>query len=650
MASVFGDGDGQWIARGVAVKAEIWRERWAQRREVRFLLRPRRVSSYGANAAPSRGERMVAMRVRLMGLVGLVVVGFGAGCTDEGGTGDVTGADGASRADAVADGGDTGSADDGVTPGPDGAVGEDVAPIADTTGGEDVGGGGECAPGAWSCDGLGARRQCNAEGDGFLPSEACAEGASCTFGQCGVRCPNNPKFGAYVGCEFWATDLPNYPDPTLNPTPENLPWAIVISNPGEFAVTVGFEMPPSFTWSPPDPVVAPGTAAVFELPNINVKGTSLGQHGVHIVASGPVTAHQFNPWDPRYSNDATLLLPDPLLGTDHVVLTWASSPLDLVTIPGLPTPENQNGYFTVIAAYDDTRVTFQTSGRVRASGPITEMAPGQLRSLTLNRGEVLSVQADPESLFEKADMSGSRVSANKPIAVFAGHEQAVIGDPPPADPLDPEADNRLCCADHLESQMWPTTLLGNRYFAIKSPPRGTTVVEPDFWRVQAADVGVTLTTNPPISGLNGVSLVQKGSFAEAKTPEAFEVTADGPIQVAQYLVSQAATEAFIGDPSMVVLVPVERFRKDYAFMLPDGDYASRWAALVRPNGATVTLDDAEVVATWRPIGTTGWEFTWVALGAGVHVASGSERFGLTLYGYSRAVSFSFVGGMAGPGE
>lgn len=288
-----------------------------------------------------------------------------------------------------------------------------------------------CTPGTSICDSFDAKRICNADGLDYGAPIECEPDESCRAGTCQVRCPNDPKFGNYVGCEFWATDLPNYPDPTLNPTPENLPWALVVSNPGQAVVRVGFEMPPLFTYSPADDTVPPGTSRVFELPNINVQGTSLMPKGVHLLATGPVLTHMFNPWDNRFSNDASLLMPDPMLGTDYVILSWPTSPLDLVQIPGIPTPPNQNGYFTVIAAFDNTRVTFKVTAPVRASGSIPKLNPGDSHTVTMKRGDVLSIQADPESLFGALDITGSTVTANKPISVFGGHEEAVVGDPIP---------------------------------------------------------------------------------------------------------------------------------------------------------------------------------------------------------------------------
>jgi len=503
-----------------------------------------------------------------------------------------------------------------------------------------------CTPGSSICFNFDSRLICNADGKGYGDPVACGPEESCRAGTCQVRCPNDPKFGSYVGCEFWATDLPNYPDPTLNPTPENLPWALVVSNPGTVEVRVGFEMPPLFSYTPADDRVPAGQSRIFELPNINVQGTSLMPKGVHLTASGPVLTHQFNPWDNRFSNDASLLIPDPLLGTDYVILSWPTAPLDLIQIPGFPTPPNQNGYFTIIAAYDDTDVTFTVTAPVRPSGPIPALAAGQSHNVRLSRGDVLSIQADPESLMGAADITGSTVSANKPISVFGGHEEAVIGD------LIPNAEGGTdspCCADHLEEQMLPIPMLGTRYFAVKSPPRGTAQIENDFWRIQAAEDNVRITT-VPATAADGKVLAKKGDWVEVKSQGTFEVTATGRIQIGQYLTSRDTTEDFTGDASLVLMIPENRYRKDYAFATPER-YTDLWVTIVKPANASVLVDGVQVPeANFQAIGQTGWEYGYQAVGPGYHVAGSAERFGLFVYGYNNAVSFSYIGGIAGPGE
>ena len=45
----------------------------------------------------------------------------------------------------------------------------------------------------------------------------------------------------------------------------------------------------------------------------------------------------------------------------------------------------------------------------------------------------------------------------------------------------------------------------------------------DLWRVQAVEANTTLSTVPPIAGLDGVTLTKKGEWAEAMTTESFEL-------------------------------------------------------------------------------------------------------------------------------
>ncbi|MFT7583283.1 MAG: hypothetical protein ACI9MR_004970, partial [Myxococcota bacterium] len=528
---------------------------------------------------------------------------------------------------------------------------------ATETGETDTGSGTFCQPGTLSCADLSTPQRCADNGSAWEAQTACTGDERCSSGRCLIACPNDPKFGVFVGCEYWATDLPNYPDPFLSPTPEDLPWALVVSNPRSVATTVGFEMPANVSYSPADPVIPPKSSRVFEMPSLNVQGTSLRPKGVHVVATGPILVHQFNPWDSRFSNDASVLLPDPILGTEYFVLTWPTSPFETIQLPGFPPPPpNQNGYFTVIGAFDNTEVVFQVTGRVVASGPIPDMQAGSIFVTTINRGDVLSIQADPSSIFTAAtegDLTGSRVTSNKPVAVFAGHEEAVIGMPEPDPfPTDPSEDDGNCCADHLEEQMLPTSLLTGNYIAVKSPLRGpANNPEVDYWRIQAVEENVTINTNPPQPGANGVTLARRGDWVEIQSKVSFEINATGRVQVGQYLVSQQVTEDVTGDPSLTLAVPQERFRKDYAFAVPDQGYDALYVSFVKRVGETVTIDDVAVPqGIFSTVGSGGWEAGFVSISPGVHIASGQARFGLYVYGYSNAVSFGYIGGLALPGE
>ncbi|MFO0749806.1 MAG: hypothetical protein U1F43_29660 [Myxococcota bacterium] len=599
--------------------------------------------------------------MRTTTLIAGLVCGLGAsGCPDDqqgvqvgDGTahgdiafGDADAASGDSAGADASDSGATSTAPTDASAASDSRVGDTTATTTVTDSGGDTGPQQICIPNQYTCQTTTTRHQCNSDGTDFLPDVDCAAEQSCREGLCLAKCPNDPKFGVYVGCEFWATDLPNYPDQFANP--ENSPWAVVISNPGQHQVTVSFEMPPLFTYAPDDPIVPPHESRVFQLPNINVQGTSLMPKGVHVTATGPVTAHQFNPYAVQFSNDASLLMPDPMLGDEYAILSWVTAPLDFVGLP------SQNGYFTVIAAFDNTSVTIQPSAHVNASGPIPELQAGQLHVVKLNRGDVLSIQGDAVGL-GAADVTGSRVTSDKPIAVFGGHEEAVVGDPIPTRE---GGTTPPCCADHLEEEMLPVNLAGTTYLAVHSPARGQTVIEDDFWRIQALEPNVKITTTPPQVGANNVTLASIGDWIEVKSNQSFVVEGTGKIQIGQYLASRDETEDFTGDASLVVMVATDHFRKDYVFLAPDystggvfGTPPVLKATLVKKAGTTVSIDGTAVPqAAFVALGTSGYEYTYETLTIGVHEASSSEPFGLYVYGYNNAVSFSYIGGIAVPGE
>ena len=383
-----------------------------------------------------------------------------------------------------------------------------------------------CEPDTFVCEGLSMKKPCNADGTGFGEPVACPEGMYCTSGKCSSSCAIDPKFGSYVGCAYWTVDLPNYPDPTIDPTPEDLPHAVVISNPGALEAEITFEPPAGIVVDNPDPIVPGNSTRVFIMPVTNVSETSTGFHGIRFTSTRPVLVHQFNPWDNQFSNDASLLLPEPFLGSDYTILTWPTTPLSLTDgffpdfFPDGLIPPDQNGYFTVVAAYDNTTVTFQVTADIKAGGKVGAMKAGGLQSVVLDFGEVLNVEASPENMSDPVDLSGSTVSADKPIAVFAGHEEAAIDG---------------CCADHLEEQMLPPSILGDHYLAVKTKPRGG---EYDYWRIQAIDPEVSIVTDPPIPGAHGKTLQARGDWLEVATDQSFEIAATGKIQVGQYLVSQ----------------------------------------------------------------------------------------------------------------
>ena len=280
--------------------------------------------------------------------------------------------------------------------------------------------------------------------------------------------------------------------------------------------------------------------------------------------------------------------------------------------------------------------------------PAVKMMPkGSVATFMLKKGQVLTLEALPESAFEQADLTGSLVLAKKKVAVFSGHESAAIVAPQTGPPPGPDEQSTSGCLDHLEEQILPTELLGKSYLAGKSKSRGG---EPDLWRVVAAEDNVTITTVPHIEGLDGTVLSKAGDFAEAFTKDSFEIATTGPTIVGQYFVGQAGTDTGIGDPDLIVAIPVERFRSTYAIMVPPS-YAKNYVTVIRKAGSEIKIDGVAVDSGYfDTFGSGTWEVGPLELKGGLHVITGVEAFGLSAYGYDSAAGYGYPGGLTIPGE
>ena len=562
-----------------------------------------------------------------------------------------------------------------------------------------------CNPGSLACVSLTQPGECSADGKSLVPLDVCEDHGGCEDGICKSGCSGLVKYGtSYVGCEYWSVDLDQYDDPAGDPV--NAPYGVVVSNPGETVANVTFEAGTGVAVNFPDQSVAPGQARQFQLPSMNVDGSGIEPKSVRITSDRPITVHQFNPLDNVgvASNDASLLLPAENLGTEYRIMTWPTTPIGAIDFPapegcctdadcpgaevccemafinlttqcsdscdGLFVPstcgeggsgggftdlESQRGYFSVVASSPGTTSVTVTSTAHTLAGPgVDPMTPGETRSFVLSQFDVLTIQADaPEGedqgggLFGLPDMStldltGSLVTSDKPIVVWGGHEEAVVGKALTSG-SSAEPESSACCAEHLEEQLFPISSWGMSYLCVKARPRSTPS-EPDLWRVMASEDYTVLSTIPAIEGIHGVTL-QAGQWVQAYTPESFERSGSGPLQVAQYTVGQEATTQNTWDPSMILAVPSQRLRESYVLLTPLG-YSENHITVYRPVGVTVTLDGVVLDGTaFDTFGTGGWERAWISVDEGVHTLEGDAAFGVTAYGWNSAVSYGYPGGM-----
>lgn len=440
------------------------------------------------------------------------------------------------------------------------------------------------------------------------------------------------------GCEFWAVDLPNaWAGINGSPAPQDQQFAVVVANTAvdtdaNVEVFVGNGNVPVDS-----AVVAVGSVHEFRLAALNQapRMNTYDGSAYRIESDLPITAYQFNPLDNTvqvFSNDASLLFPTHVLGTDYTAVTGDAI---LLGTDQEPQGDNSGAFVTIVATEDATAVDlFATWG----------LYPGESLDIILDRGEAFTaVSQGPETypgLTGDGNLSGSRVVTDKPVAVFSGNVATIEPNP------------GQCCADHLEHQMLPLVAWGNGYAAAPPPsPNGGATSDPSGYRISGSFDGTTLSYSPGAPA-GAPAVIDAGETIRFQTNQAFTVTSTEPeksFALTQFLLSNQFINAFgqAGDPAMIALPAVAQFQTRYVFLVPEG-YAANYVTVIRVAGAEVTRDGVSVAAAnWQPLGMldgVAYEFVSLSVPPGAHLVESDEPCGIVSVGYDTDVSYGYPGG------
>lgn len=382
-----------------------------------------------------------------------------------------------------------------------------------------------------------------------------------------------------------------------------------------------------------------------------------------------------------FSNDASLLLPAHILGNSYVAITPGHS--HIFDPGGTPNNIPRPSQLTIVATQDNTQVTVRSSAVTKASvtGPaVAAMNPGQTVVYTMQSYEILALASatagadltpDCQNFTGGAtwcrkanDLTGTIVTTDKPVAIFASNPCANI-------PW-----SRSAC-DHVEEQVFPFSTWGRNFVALPSHPlrlnnnNFATNPPPDHFKIVAGATATLTITPPPAASdvlvpLNctmgnlqsNTCVLAGGSFVEFKATRGFTVSATNPIAVAQFFPGQgpltgAATDPQQGDPSMVLLPPIEQWRSRYTVLASTG-YKDNYLGLtidstkvqsVRVDGVMVT---GFATITGTPFQGVNWPVT-----TGTHTIDVTPQpnqqvlpgAGVTVHGYDAYVSYGYTGGL-----
>jgi hypothetical protein len=372
-----------------------------------------------------------------------------------------------------------------------------------------------------------------------------------------------------LGCRFYAFDTYLYGDASWRPfgvsvgNPWPVPAVVTIEDnrgPGLREI-VTLEVEPYAS----ELIKINGDRGILDLEDHGIFEPGLNIAGAfRITTDIPTTVMQMNPIGGGASavSDASLLLPLVALDSSYIALGYESA------------AGSMPGWVDIIATEDGTTVTSPQGVEV------------------LDEFDILHLSY-PKTDNTSGDVTGVRVDADKPVAVFSGSRCAFV----------PEDQTGFC--DHLEEQLFPLATWGTQYVGGRPPPR-LPELHPDdpervVWRVVAAVDGAQITLQPPVAGQNGViNLTAAGDFFEFSTIENFVATSDDePFMLTQYMTgcmdvhvgNGVCFEAYeaSGDPYMIQMVPVDQWLDKVPFMT-DTSYPRDFAVFTREVGTEIVLD------------------------------------------------------------
>ncbi len=236
------------------------------------------------------------------------------------------------------------------------------------------------------------------------------------------------------------------------------------------------------------------TGSSYDYSTTHSYSDGIQNKGIHVTADDKVTVYALS--SSQSDGDAMPVLPTHALGTDYMVMTY----------------ENSNVRFSFVATEDATTVNVQLSTKTEAQSgmPIRngDIVDGKFK-LVLNKGETYKLQIYGN---DGRDFTGTKIKADKPIAVFGGSACVFVP-------------NEYKACDRLLSQMVPLELWGDTY-----------VSAPLYSRYGGDTFRILASVDNSLIKINGeiITTLNEGEFHEIMIDEPAVITSNHPISVAQF--------------------------------------------------------------------------------------------------------------------
>ena len=400
------------------------------------------------------------------------------------------------------------------------------------------------------------------------------------------------------GKEFWVTFMNNHNILASNDT---LQMKLIVSARENATVTM---RNPQTGWQQSLQVVA-NRVAEYVLPKSEVYTYNTGRAektGMVVTSTVPISLYAANFMEHSY--DATLVLPTTALGVDYIVQMYEA--------------DMSSKEMAVVATDDNTQVRITPHARTTSGH-----AKGVAFTVTLQRGEVYQLMSNDGG----NDFSGTRVQSDKAVAVFAGHSCLYV-----------PVDNPTC--DHIVEQQVPTLMWGKRFVATKvvghNGDRVMVTAQKDNTKVY-----VDGTLQATLNQLESYELRLTNNSAYIETSEA----------AACYLyVESASANNMIGDPSSVLLSPIEQKIKSLTFSTFETSVSrTHYVNVVTTQAGvnTMRLDGELIADRFSAVeSNASLYYAQINIEHGTHTLTNNDGFVGYVYGVGWCESYAYAIGSA----
>jgi len=351
--------------------------------------------------------------------------------------------------------------------------------------------------------------------------------------------------------------------------------------------------------------------------------------GIHIVAEKKVAvyAHIYA----STASGATLLLPVNVLGKTYTSINYTqeSNSEDNTNHPENNIPSYSA--FMVIATEDNTTVNIT---------PSQDLLGGQLAGhvfqVVLMKGEVYQGLSKKDLTTTQIQSVISPTGECKKIAVFSGSTKIGIG-----------CRTSGFSSDNLFQQVYPTASWGKNYISIPLKNRHY-----DMYRIVLSDLNTEVKINGSVVNK---ALFQNPYFYQFSSTQPQTITANKPIQVAQYAVTQGnvaenscendATDQ--GDPEMIYLNPLEQTLDHVTlYSSPYYQITKHYINVVikADKASTFKFDGVPYTNFTTILNGGGYAYAQIEVAAGTHYLDADDGFNAIAYGFGGNESYGYSAG------